>query len=327
MGISDKTMGAAQNSDPEVQQMILDSQQQNAPLPGTPESGGIMNFIKELFGFGSAEASDFGSLMDNNMLQGMLNPKTPTLGETYFDRVNRTSPIVDDQPYPPLFFPNDQQGSVDIDRDAMSEFYKNRFGVAPIGDNTGIINAARQITPAMDIRGDSVANFQGFFDKEDFSQPPQPSGLRSLISSLSPLNLLRRIAGSGQPFKPFTPGTRIRNGIVNVAGVNTPYSAFGGDFFDQKTGTNRFDRAMERFKKTGSMKDLFAASRSGAEFRRRRREELEKRERRAKIANKKKIANQQYFGGDDTSSGGNRDIGSRVSQSYESIQDDDYGLI
>ena len=34
-----------------------------------------------------------------------------------------------------------------------------------------------------------------------------------------------------------------------------------------------------------------------------------------------------YYGGDDTPSGGNQDIGSRVSQSYESVQDDDYGLI
>tara|TARA_R100001086_G_scaffold200748_1_gene116965 strand:- start:83 stop:931 length:849 start_codon:yes stop_codon:yes gene_type:complete len=59
IGISDKTMGAMQNADPEVQQMILQNQQNNTQ----PDSGGgILDIIKELFGFGSAEASDLGAI-------------------------------------------------------------------------------------------------------------------------------------------------------------------------------------------------------------------------------------------------------------------------
>ena len=82
IGISDKTMGAMQNADPEVQKMMLESQQNNTQ----PDSGGgILDIIKELFGFGSAEASDLGAIASNEMLQSTLNPKTPTLGENLYD--------------------------------------------------------------------------------------------------------------------------------------------------------------------------------------------------------------------------------------------------
>ena len=93
LGISDKTTKAMQNSDPEVQKMMLESQQNN----NQPDSGGgIRNIIKELFGFGNAEASDFGALMDNNMLQSILNPKTPKLGENLYDPPVKLKPA-----YPP----------------------------------------------------------------------------------------------------------------------------------------------------------------------------------------------------------------------------------
>ena len=59
LGISDKTIGAMQNADPEVQKMMLESQQNNTQ-PNS--SGGILDIIKELFGFGSAGASDLGSI-------------------------------------------------------------------------------------------------------------------------------------------------------------------------------------------------------------------------------------------------------------------------
>ena len=242
---------------------------------------------------GTAEASDLGAIANNEMIQAILNPpKTPKSATTFLESMNR-GPRVEDDPYSPEFFPNNQQGSLEVDMGAT--------GIVP--------ELARRITPAMDIRGDSVANFQGFFDKEDFSKAPEPSGLRSLISSLSPLGLLRRIAASGQPFQRFTPGTTI----------NTPLSAFGGDFYNPRTGLNRFDRAAQRFKKTGSMKDLFAASRSGSEFFRRRREELAKRERRAKAANQQRLANQQYFGGgDDNSFGGGITKSTPASNTYTS---------
>ena len=59
LGISDKTMGAAQNSDPEVQKMMLESLQKNTPKDS---GGGIMDIIRELFGFGNVEASDLGAI-------------------------------------------------------------------------------------------------------------------------------------------------------------------------------------------------------------------------------------------------------------------------
>jgi len=71
-GISDKTMGAMQNSDPEIQQMLENAQQNNQTQP--PASNGIMDIIKELFGFGDAQSSDLGQIAN---LQSILNPITP----------------------------------------------------------------------------------------------------------------------------------------------------------------------------------------------------------------------------------------------------------
>ena len=102
----------------------------------------------------------------------------------------------------------------------------------------------------------------------------EPSGIAKLFKTIgdiynmipSPLNLMRSIGDRIEPYQQFSPGTTIRNGIVSVAGVNTPYSAFGGDFYNPNTGLNRFDRARNRFNETRSLKDLFGASRTLAEF-------------------------------------------------------------
>lgn len=79
-------------------------------------------------------------------------------------------------------------------------------------------------------------------------------------------NFIKGALNKPQSYQQFSPGTSIRNGIVSIDGVNTPYRNFGGDFYDPNTGLNRFDRARNRFNKTGSMKDLFGSSRTGKEF-------------------------------------------------------------
>jgi hypothetical protein len=73
MDISDKTTNAMQNSDPEIQQMMLENAQQNNQTQ-PPASNGIMDIIKELFGYGDAGASDLGEIAN---LQSILNPITP----------------------------------------------------------------------------------------------------------------------------------------------------------------------------------------------------------------------------------------------------------
>ena len=74
MDISDKTTNAMQNSDSEVQQMLENAQQNNQTQP--PASNGIMDIIKELFGYGDAGASDLGEIAN---LRSISDPKTPKL--------------------------------------------------------------------------------------------------------------------------------------------------------------------------------------------------------------------------------------------------------
>jgi hypothetical protein len=96
-GISDKTIGAMQNSDLEVQQMLENAQQNNETQP--PASNGIMDIIKELFGFGNAQSSDLGQIAN---LQSILNPKTPRLGlEPLYP--NFGAPMLMEEPYPPQY--------------------------------------------------------------------------------------------------------------------------------------------------------------------------------------------------------------------------------
>ena len=109
----------------------------------------------------------------------------------------------------------------------------------------------------------------------------------------------------GQPYEQFTPGGTIRNGIYSIDGVNVPVSSFGGDFYNPNTGLNRFDRAAERFKKTGSMLDLFASSRTGKEFFEKRREiQAQKQKDLEEAAKKKRQFKKDTSGG---GGGGGRD--------------------
>ena len=99
-GISDKTMGAMQNSDPEVQQMLENAQQNNQTQP--PASNGIMDIIKELFGFGDAQSSDLGEIAN---LRSISDPKTPKLAlEPLYP--NFGAPIPMEEPYPPQYGAN-----------------------------------------------------------------------------------------------------------------------------------------------------------------------------------------------------------------------------
>jgi len=104
----------------------------------------------------------------------------------------------------------------------------------------------------------------------------KPSGIAKLFQRIgdiysalpSPMNLIRSIGenfGKGPTYSRFSPGGTFRGGIYNIGGVNTPIQ-LANDFYDRTTGLNRFDRARNRFNQTRSLKDLFGASRTLAEF-------------------------------------------------------------
>ena len=106
---------------------------------------------------------------------------------------------------------------------------------------------------------------------EDIGSTKSKFGIENLLETalgfaVPGFSILQNIAGGGQPYEQFTPGGTIRNGIYSIDGVNVPVSAFGGDFYNPNTGLNRFDRARNRFNQTRSLKDLFGASRTLAEF-------------------------------------------------------------
>jgi len=142
---------------------------------------------------------------------------------------------------------------------------------------------------------------------EDVGSTKSKFGIENLLETalgfaVPGFSVLKRIAGGGQPYEQFTPGGTIRNGIYSINGVNVPVSSFGGDFYNPNTGLNRFDRAAERFKKTGSMLDLFGSSRTGKEFFEKRREIEAKKQKALEDAAK---AKRQFK--EDTGGGGGRD--------------------
>ena len=142
---------------------------------------------------------------------------------------------------------------------------------------------------------------------QTFTEPKKSNGIFDLLMSvvMPGYNFVKNIAKGGQPYEQFTPGGTIRNGIYNIDGVNVPVSSFGGDFYNPNTGLNRFDRAAQRFTKTGSMADLFASSRTGKEFFEKRREiQAQKQKALEEAAKKKRQFKKDTSGG---GGGGGRD--------------------
>ena len=146
--------------------------------------------------------------------------------------------------------------------------------------------------------GTSVDNIQGFTDKEDFSTSEEKSsGILDLMGMLIPgFNILRNL--DSQPYERFDPRANIKGGIYSIDGFNQPVGLVN-DFYNDLTRTNRFDRAAERYKRTGSVKDLFASSRSGAEFFRKLRERKAAKQKALEDAAKKKRNFDPGSGGSD----------------------------
>ena len=120
-------------------------------------------------------------------------------------------------------------------------------------------------------------------------------GILDFLSSFIPgLNFLKNF--EGQPYERFTPGASIKGGIYSIGDFNQPVGLVN-DFFNPRTGLNRFQRAEERYKRTGSLADLFASSRSGAEFFRKKRERDAIKQRALENSAKVKRDASQFTGG------------------------------
>ena len=140
---------------------------------------------------------------------------------------------------------------------------------------------------------------------QTFTEPKKSNGIFDLLMNIvmPGYNFIKNL-GNGQPYERYTPGGTIRDGIYSIDGVNVPVSSFGGDFYNPNTGLNRFDRAAQRFTKTGSMADLFASSRTGKEFFEKRRQIQTQKQKALEDAAKAKRQFKQDTGG---GSGGGRD--------------------
>tara|TARA_R100000329_G_scaffold75475_1_gene65131 strand:- start:114 stop:824 length:711 start_codon:yes stop_codon:yes gene_type:complete len=104
--------------------------------------------------------------------------------------INRNQPFLDIRNPQPEFFPNDQQGSLNVDMGATGTIpTESNINAQPLIDNTGISPILQQ---DMDY-GTSIDNFQGFTDKQDFSRPPKKSGLAQLFQ----LAISAAIPGAG----------------------------------------------------------------------------------------------------------------------------------
>jgi len=166
--------------------------------------------------------------------------------------------------------------------DPTSDFYQ------PL---PGFINAPQNYyTPIQQTPSVPVQDFEflkSAYEDDDEEQveylPGQePQGIAKLFKTIgdiygklpTPTNLIRGFAervGEPSRYSRFSPGGSFRGGIYNIGGVNTPFQ-LTNDFYDRTTGLNRFDRAGQRFARTGKTSDLFASSRTLADFVRNKRE-------------------------------------------------------
>ena len=109
-----------------------------------------------------------------------------------------------------------------------------------------------------------VANEADVEQVDSLTGEKKSSGIVDLLSFFVPgLNFLKNFEGTS--YQQFDPRATVKDGIYSLGAFNQPANMVN-DFYDPITRTNRFDRASAKYKKTGSIKDLFASSRTGTEF-------------------------------------------------------------
>tara|TARA_Y100000592_G_C5401150_1_gene283163 strand:- start:68 stop:1009 length:942 start_codon:yes stop_codon:yes gene_type:complete len=175
-------------------------------------------------------------------------PLKPTDGVARFEgfdpRVGTITPFEPSAPFDPMYF----QGA-----------YPTNIPTG-IMTQTQIPERFKGITEETDIDDDT----------KDVVEEEKSNGILDLIGMFIPgFNALRNF--DSQPYERFDRRASIKDGIYSIGSFNQPASMVN-DFYNPRTGLNRFDRAAERYRRTGSVKDLFASSRTGAEFFRRLRE-------------------------------------------------------
>mgnify|MGYP003135905007 CR=1 FL=1 len=144
----------------------------------------------------------------------LRNPITPR------PDINYNQPFLNSNYPQPEFFPNNQQGSLNVDMGATGLIPTSlNTNAQPLIDTTGISPILQQ---DMDY-GTSVDNFQGFTDKQDFSRPTpvkQKGGLRGLLS----LALSLAVPGAGL----------LMRGPKGLAGLNRRFRKGLDNFFERR---------------------------------------------------------------------------------------------
>lgn len=161
------------------------------------------------------------------------------------------------------------------------DFYQPQMDISPTQDfyqPRQFINAPQNFyppnltstkgLPTLDLQ--SLPANMGVANEEDVEQvdsltgEKKSGGIVDLLSFFIPgLNFLKNFEGTS--YQQFDPRATVKDGIYSLGAFNQPANMVN-DFYDPITRTNRFDRAAAKYKKTGSIKDLFASSRTGTEF-------------------------------------------------------------
>jgi len=172
--------------------------------------------------------------------------------------------------------------------------------------------------------------FEGITEETDIDDDTQDivergnekksSGVLDLIGMFIPgFNFLRNLDIDSQPYQRFDPRADIKGGIYSIGDFNQPASMVN-DFYNPRTGLNRFERAAKRYERTGSIKDLFASSRSGAEFFGKLRERKAAKQKALEVAAKKKRDIKQFTSGSKDDGSGIQDRPATTGQGLTTSQ-------
>jgi len=155
-----------------------------------------------------------------------------------------------------------------VDISATQDFYPPRQFVNVPQDFYPPNLISTKGLPTLDLQ--SLPANMGVANEEDVEQvdsltgEKKSGGITDLLGFFIPgFNFLKNRDGTS--YERFTPGSTVKDGIYSLGTFNQPVGMVN-DFYDPITNTNRFDRATARYKATGSVKDLFASSRTGKEF-------------------------------------------------------------
>ena len=212
MGISDKTMGAARDSDPEVQKMIFDAQQNNNQIQSQPVEDDpnffqrLLNFVNPFTAAGAAEP-------DINVITGL--PVNTNTGSSPFVNISQFEGRVPADVIKENIIKNFNLSNQGTDFGNTQSGFATNFPLQPVPVNTGITQSTvgQTFEPPFVMAGGQKFALGDPRIAEQRNVFKEPQGILSQAKDFITQRLPQTLKGGIDTLINFIPGMRFIRGL------------------------------------------------------------------------------------------------------------------